>query len=276
LIRRALGGFFCFLVAAGARAAFEERPPSARAAALGEAMTAAGGGAEDWLYNPAALRGLSRAEAVSGYTRLLGEEGLPAGAVVLGVPTEKHGGWGVSFSQMGSAFYREREFSAGVAAFLSTGLAAGAAVTGSFLDMDRYGGASAWGLDAGVIARPHPRASLGFACKRLNHPRFPGARDGLPPSFRMGASFLPGRGARLSIDAVKPQDRSFSTRIGAELPMGKGFFLRAGGQTRPARYALGFGAAAPLFRLDYVFLTHPFLGDQHQVSMAFSWGPARS
>lgn len=266
-----------FLVAAlGVRAAFEEKPVSARLSALGEAGAGDAGAPDAWLANPAALRSLDRAWAVMGHTRLWGEGNLPLSSLAVAVPTERRGVFGASLIHFGNGLYAEREASLAHAFRPAPALSVGAGLTAYAVDVDRYGSSSAWGADVGLIGRPSPRTSLGFAVKRLNSPRLSGGEEAVPSQTRAGASVSLLRSTWLSAELAKSGGGPFAARIGVETFLATGLSLRAGGQSRPSRYAVGLGLLCPFGRVDYAFITHPFLGDQHLASLSFAWGRSRS
>lgn len=266
---------FCFFPAP-AHAAFEEKPLSARAASMGETGIGDADAPDAWLSNPAALGFLDRPQLTMSQTKVLGEASLPFSALGVGLPASSgRSGLGAVASYFGDGPYHEREIGLSGAARATPAAAVGASVNGSFLDMARYGGSSAWSVDAGVMGRPHPRVSLGFAVQRVNNPELAGIRNALPSVTRAGAAVSVFQGARLTLDLVKPRALPFSTRIGLELSPAPAFFLRAGGESRPGRYSFGFGIQTSFGRIDYAFLSHPFLGDQHQFSLTIFWGTRR-
>jgi hypothetical protein len=265
-----------FIAAGPVRAAFEEKPLSARAASLGETGIGDAEAPDTWLSNPAALGFLDRPQIAMTHTRLLGEASLPFSALGVGLPASSgRSGLGAVASEFGDGPYHEREVGLSGAVRATPSAAVGASVGGSFLDMARYGKAGAWTFDAGVLGRPHPRVSVGFAVKRLNNPGLPGVRNALPSITRAGAAVSVCPGARLTLEMVKPRDLPFSARAGLEMSPVPAFFLRAGGESRPGRYSFGFGIQTSFGRIDYAFLSHPFLGDQHQFSLTLLWGMRR-
>jgi hypothetical protein len=264
-------GTAAILACAPLSAAFEDGASSARAAAMGEAGAGDGAGPDAWLANPAALRSLDRRWAAASHTRLLGDATLPRSVLSAAFPTLKRGGFGLALSDFGNDLYRERTFSAGWAFRAAPSVSLGAAVGGYVLDVDRYGGGSAWGVDAGILGRPHPAVSWGVVLKKANAPRFSGAEDALPAATRAGFSARVARSAWLSAEAEKSRGDPFSIRVGLEAFPAAALALRAGGRTRPDRYTLGLGLLTRAGRLDYAYLTHPFLGDQHLVSLAVPW-----
>lgn len=253
------------------RAAFEEKPASARTAGLAEAGTAAGG-VESLFYNPAALRFSPRAELLSTRARLLALEDLPLTALAWAAPSRRLGAWGLGYLQFGAGAYREQEASLAHGFFLAPGAAVGWRLKYSRLDLRRYGSASAIGLDVGAAGRVHSTLDLGFSFHNANHPRLAGAGSDVPQSLRAGAALRPTARFLTLLDAVKPVRGKFSWRLGQEVRLSRPLALRFGAETRPDRFSIGTGWERGLVRVDYAFLSHPRFNDQHQVSFVLSWG----
>jgi hypothetical protein len=257
--------------------AFEEKPFSAKAAGLGEAMGAFAEGADSLAYNPAGLRFSRNREIVSGYTRLFSLEELSSlmGAVVW--PTEKSGVWGASYTQFGPTSFREREFSLGHGFFLTPHVAAGYTLKGSLLRVDRYGSAVGLGLDVGFLTRFDSRWSGGLVFRNANQPSLGKSPEGPSSSVRAGVVFRPWiGGSAVGVDAVKNAQGKTSYRWGSEFSLTPSFLFRFGLGTHPNRYSVGLGfclgkmTLGPM-ALDYAFLTHPFLPDQHQTTLRWKF-----
>lgn len=255
-------------------AAFEEKSLHARAAGMGGAGAADGAGPEAWAENPAALATLDRPWVTLSHTRLLGQSDLPVGGAGMSFPLGRSAGAGVSLTQFGGPLYRERELSAAHAFRIAPHACVGLAATQYALQVGRYGRAAAWGVDAGVLGEPHPRVSLGMVVRGLNRPRL-GGGETLPARSRAGMSVKWLRAAWLSAELARTGGEPFSLRLGVEVFPVPGFCLRAGGGSRPGRYALGLGALSSFGRVDYAYQTHPVLGDQHLVSLSFVAGRPR-
>ncbi|MGQ0645048.1 MAG: helix-hairpin-helix domain-containing protein [Elusimicrobiota bacterium] len=255
------------------RAAFEERPPSARAAGLAEAGSAAWAGGPEAYYNAAGLAFARRRELTAGYGRLFGLADLPFESAAYAGP-RTGGGAGLSFTQFGSALYREQELGLAGAFRLSPAAALGGGLKYSALRVKRYGSSAAWGLDAGGALRPHPKVDAGFSARNINHPSFEDGTQGPAPDLRAGLAFRPAAGFLTVLDAVKPVRGELSWRAGEEIAVSPFLDLRFGLRTAPNRYALGFGLRFKSFRLDYALLSHPLLQDQHHAGFGFAWGPA--
>jgi hypothetical protein len=253
-------------------AAFEEKPFSARTSALGGAVTAAAPEASSGLSNPASLRFLPRPEAQAAHTRLFGDEGLSVNSLSVAFPTRRFGSWGMVMTDFGNDLYREREGILSQSFLAAPRLALGCSVGLATVRMSRYGSLSAWGVDAGLLARVSPSIDFGWTARRLNRPRFSGAREGPPAESRFGAAMKVFRSMTLTLDAVRTPSGHLTYRSGQEWSLSSRLDIRAGVESRPARYAMGFGFQGWGGRMDYAFSSHPFLGDQHQAALSFPWG----
>jgi competence ComEA-like helix-hairpin-helix protein len=253
--------------------AFEEKPPSARAAGMSEAMTAVSGDANSLYYNPAGLRFSRHAEVMTGHTRLFGEAELPYQYFGAAVPTRRAGVWGVSYGQFGPAVYREQELAVTHSVFFNPKASFGYSIKRSALEQKRYGDASALGLDVGFLGQLHPKVKGGIAFRNVNQPRFGSSPEGPAQELRAGlaAKLLPG--FLTAFDVVKPADAELAYRIGEEVQLAPALSLRFGVQTRPNRYSAGVGLRVRIFRLDYAFLSHPYLHEQHHATFSVWWGP---
>ncbi|MBI4396408.1 MAG: helix-hairpin-helix domain-containing protein [Elusimicrobia bacterium] len=268
----AAGGCALFLVVAvGGQAAFEEKPFSARAAGLGEAMTALQEGT-DFFYNPAQLRTLRQGELVSGYTRLFSLPDLAQSSLACAFPTRSRGSWGMSARQFGNSMYREQEFSIAHSVFLSSPVALGYSFRLYRLSLSRYGSVSALGMDVGVLGRFHPKVSAGVSFQNVNQPNFSNTTEGPPQQMRFGLAFRPVPMSQTSFDLVRPVAGRVSLRAGQEMRGSSFLSVRFGAQTEPNRFSVGVGLNARGILLDYAYLTHPFLEGQHHVDLVFRWG----
>jgi DNA uptake protein ComE-like DNA-binding protein len=256
-----------------ARAAFEEKPPSARAAGLSEAMTAVVGDGNSLYYNPAGLRFSRHKEVLSSYTRLFSLSELPYHYFAMSLPTESRGAWGLSVSQFGPAPYREQEVALTHSVFLTPLAAFGYTLRRATLDVKRYGSASALCLDAGVAGQIAPPLKAGFSVRNINHANLGSSPEGPAQQLRAGLAFRPAGGFLTALDAVKPVDGEISYRAGQEVQLAPMLALRFGVETAPSRYSAGFGFRWKAVRIDYAFLTHPLLNDQQHASVSLWWGP---
>lgn len=271
-------GFFLIPLLLGGtlQAAFEERPFSARSAALGEAMTAVPGGADALYYNPAALGFSSGVELLSSHTRLFSLSELSYTSLAVVWPTSRWGAWGVGYNRFGPSFYQEEEASVAHAVRISSRASVGYALKRSSIRLRRYGSASALGVDAGVFGHWHPKGTVGFCFRNANRPRFGASPEGPSQEMRVGLTFRPLEMFLTSLDMVKPVRGGLSYRMGEEVRLAPLLTLRFGVETSPNRYSVGTAFSFKGGRLDYALLSHPFLPEQHHVSFSMSWGLPRA
>jgi len=253
-------------------ASFEEKPVSARAAGMGEAMAAVSGDANSFFYNPAGFRFSQHKELLTNYTRLFDVPDLPYQNFAVGLPTQKYGAWGLAYGQFGPSEYREQEFLLSHSVLLSPAAAFGYSIRREGLKLKRYGSTAAWGLDLGVVGQLHPKVKGGFAVKNLNHPNYGSSSEGPSQEMRAGVAFKALPGFLTSFDAVKPAEGALSYRGGEEIQISRVLALRFGVETAPNRFSGGLGLRFKIFHLDYAFLTHPFLHDQQHVTLSLWWG----
>jgi hypothetical protein len=263
------------LLAATARAAFEERPFSARAAALGEAMAGVSSGPDAAYYNPAALRFAEGAALTSGYTRLFNEDELAQGSLGAVLPTARRGAFGLSATSFGSSLYRETEAAVAWAGRVAPRASLGVALKGQDLRMERYGRLGAAQIDAGLFGKPHQKVGAGVAVKNLTQSGLGRTVESPPAMFSAGLSAELFPGGLTALAAAQESGGRATWRAGQEVRPHPALALRAGFETGPNRFALGAGFQAKGIRLDYALLTHADLPDQHQVNVSFFLGPPR-
>ncbi len=251
--------------------AFEEKALTARAAGMGESLTAATGDVNGILYNPANLRFLKGLEVSSGYTRLFHMSDLVHHALAFGLNTDRLGAWGFSYRQFGPSVFQEKELTLSHSVFLFSNAALGYSLKSSHLQMKRYGSSSAWGIDIGLLGRIHPLCDMGVSVQNINHPRFQGIPEGPEQTMRAGFGFYLFQGFITCLDMVKSVNSDMSYRAGQEISLGQVLQLRFGIQTKPNRYSAGIGFGVKMLAIDYAFLTHPYLEDQHHVSLSMKW-----
>ncbi len=253
-------------------AAFEEKPLTARSAGLGEAGAALAGDVSAVALNPAGLRFAQEKEFASGYTRLFNLPELTLQQFAVRWPTLRRGAWGLMARQFGSGPYQEQDVAFAQSCFLSSATAMGISLHRYSLRVERYGGMSGFGWDAGVLSRVHPRADIGASVQNVNGGGFLDSAEGPLQSLRAGVAIRPAANAVTLIDLVKPGPGSLSWRAGQEIRLGRTLAFRFGVETEPGRLSLGMGLFLGWLKMDYAVLTHPDLPDQHHVTLSLSRG----
>jgi hypothetical protein len=251
-------------------AVFEERPLSARSAALGESLAAAEG-TESATVNPAALGFFKGMEFRAGQSRLLGLAEFPHRTALCAFSTSHRAAMAVTADILGTDLYREQSVGVGAGFSLGDLLALGAAVRRADVHISRYGSAGAWAFDAGILGRVRPNLSLGAAAINLNHPRLGNSDEGPLPLWRGGLAWKPFPSLLTLVEAVKTPGDPYSWRVGQEAAVGSVLFLRAGFETVPSRWGAGLGARVKGMGVDYGFLTHPYLPEEHRFDVSWRW-----
>ncbi len=263
----------------------------ARGAALGQSYTALASDANALSWNPAGLGFLRRPEA--SYLRLehladmaynygafalpiragSGKIGLGAGIITLGTPAFDST-MGVappaSFSDLAGIFgaaYGTRTFAFGV--------------DGKYLLRD-VGGVkgTGWSFDAGVMARPGPRWSLGLAGSHLGPPvRFGASKEKLPSLLKAGLAWTfletPEHALRVTADqAVRFSSMTYCAGGGLEYVFHQIFALRGGfaGDHDRRDPSAGAGLDLDVFQVDYAYLPYGDLGTTHRLSALIRFG----
>jgi hypothetical protein len=251
-------------------AVFEEKPFSARSAALGESVVGSSMGLDGPHENPGSMVFTNRSGLSMGHTSLYGDSDIPSNALAGVYVTQHRGAFGFFVTDVGSSLYRERE--AGLAWGGKVGDRAGVGVTVKRQDVDveRYGRLSAYQLDGGLFGRPHPKVEAGVCLKNLTQSSL-GATPETPPAvLAAGMSIAALARGPTSVAVVSESGGSVSWRAGQEAWIHRSFALRAGFETEPNRFSLGMGFRFSVFSLDYGFMTHPLLPDQHLFNLSYS------
>ncbi len=278
------GVFFCFgiplCVQATAPVAFPFLgiSPSARGAALGEAMTAPGGDASAAFWNPALLANLKGGCFTAQENFFL--QGNDHSFLAFGVRQNKLGfGASLNFNHTGDLEARtgpstqplgtfsenEATLSGSGAYQITPKLSVGVTAKVLYQKMDVYDNFGA-GFDFGAAYEVAPRLRVGASVLNAGSD-FKLVSEGsrLPMAFRAGASFF-WRDFLFLSDAVFPRGGSAKTGWGVERQF-RNLFLRAGYQTGydEKNFSFGMGVKYRKFRLDYAFVPYQSdLGNAHR------------
>lgn len=261
--------------------AFEEKGAGARPMGMGGAFTGVADDVNAIYCNPAGLKLVRGVEVMTMATQIFGLKDLTYYLFGGVVPTRKIGAFGTSYSQFGCAEYRESEIIISYGQSFGTGIYFGLNAKVMSLRIkgasktSEYGGASAFGLDLGLLADISSRISLGVMAVNLNGPHLGKCSENLAQRVKVGTSFrfISGYIASLDIDLpissiiVEPV-----IKAGLELALSRNLAIRAGVENEPARFTGGIGFHWSVFAFDYAFLSHPFLNGQHQFSLSLHSG----
>ncbi|MDO8806123.1 MAG: type IX secretion system membrane protein PorP/SprF [Elusimicrobiota bacterium] len=299
---------FCLfaLLAAPARAAFEDVDAGARATAMSGAYAAQTDGASSLFYNPAGIIGLTRYEAAISQEKMLmgltDGSSLSRGGIAIGAPLVFGGSyWGAAAFGLDSlsldSLYSESRMRLGYAYPVKDNLWVGLALArmGVTYGSDLYTainpvlqsatGKSAMGIDIGAIYRLESM-DLGLSIQNANEPdlgiKYPNKVDrkiGLGVAFKRETYtwdfdlVISGADLRLKTGAEIPlMAKKFNSRVQA-----RGGFSLGSRDYRSA--SAGFGYNGGAYRVDYSFV-YPLSGisgtmGSHQLGVVVAWGEPR-
>lgn len=261
--------------------AFEEKGAGARPMGMAGAFTGVADDVNAIYCNPAGLKLAKEVEVMGMTTRLFGLKDLAFYLFGGVVPTKSVGAFGLSYSQFGCSEYRESQTIISSGQSLGSGIYFGFNVKIMSLKIkgasasSEYGRASAIGLDVGALADISSKFRLGVMAMNLNSPRLGNCPENLAQRIMVGTSFRLASGYITSVDLHLPMSSIMvepEIRAGFEVTISRNFSLRIGIDNDPARFTGGFGFRWNIFRLDYAFLSHPFLNDQHLFSFSLHLG----
>lgn len=256
------------------RAAFEDKIPAARPAAMGGGFVSVPNDANGIFYNPASLGGLSSANISLTQTSLFNLPDAPYMTFAAAFPTKNLGSMGFAYTQFGGSLYKETELTLSHSFPLARGVYCGYNIRNQAVDMKTFGGAAGMGLDAGFYAAMPNNISAGFSASNITGPMLGSTDEALPQVYRMGVSYYPAAGVILLLETSKDLlANDLSYHGGAEINVSKNFAFRAGTKTNPSGFATGFGFAAGIFRINYAMLTNPILDAQHFFTLGLKFGP---
>lgn len=295
------------LLAAPARAAFEDVDAGPRAAAMSGAYAAQTDGVSSIFYNPAGVIGTVKYEAALAQQKLFmglsDGSSLSRSAIAFGAPLEFGGGkyWGTAALGVDTlsldSLYSETRLRVGWAYPLKENFWFGAALARMSLTYgsDQYTavnpvlagakGASGMGLDLGAVYSLDP-LDVGFSIQNANEPDL-----GLKYANKVARKMTLGlalKKAAFTWDAdLSVTGSDLKIRSGAELPFMRDTFgdkaLARGGLSLGSRdyraLSAGFGYRSGVYRVDYSFV-YPLSGlagttGSHQLGVAVAWGDAR-
>lgn len=279
------------LAAGSSGASFLRVGQGARAAAMGEAFTAAADDVDALYWNPAGLTQVKRLQMVFDHAAWLDNTGVEHAAFAVRTGTAAVAGAGLTYLNTGDIRrankygYEEGFYSAGDLAltfayarqFRKFRAGASAKVVQERIESSS---ARAFAADAGVLLQPSARLRLGASLKNLGSSlTLYKTAAPLPMSARAGLALQFTKNLLLAADAHLPFDDSLSLHFGAEYQYpstvkGARLSLRAGFKTSAMSYlgaaagaSVGFGLEAGAVGFDYALAPYGDLGLTHRLGL---------
>lgn len=259
---------FLLLASSGvAKAAFEERLFSTRAAALGGAYAALLNGQSAIFGNPSSLAYAKFRRASVLHGRSFGLKELANSGISIPVYSGREN-IEIGLSRFGFALYHEDIISIGIGKRIMKNAAVGLALRYLSTEILGYGSASTLGLDMGFSVKINSALNLGVSAKNINAPKLSKSGGALARSVRIGASFVVDENVLLIAEYQKEENAVSVYRFGAEIEILSDQYLRFGITSDPSGFSTGFGFKLDKIDMSYSFNTHPYL----ESSQFFSFG----
>lgn len=179
---------------------------------------------------------------------------------------------GASGSRYGFDLYREVDLHLSYGREINGLFSFGGSVHYYHLSIERYGSASTFGVDVGLLARFSDQVRWGFTAFNVNGPSIGSSREKLPQVFVMGGAYSPIPEAELIADLEKDIRYPVQLHVGVQYSPLDVLALRAGTNSEPSVLCAGVGIHYSLIQLDYAFTNHADLGVTHHVSLSLYLG----
>ena len=257
---------FLFLITCS-NASFEDKPLAARPAAMGGAYAALSNDSNAAFFNPAGLNMFSATTLSFSQVSLYNESDLKYSGLGLSVPTLAAGSFGFNYASFGASYYKENEIIFTHSFMLAPGAYFGYNIRQQKLAISGAGSAAAMSLDAGAIGSISPALSIGIYSRGINRPTLAG--EDTYRELAGGVCYRPFRGMLASLDWTIPADRTDDImKLGVEMNVLPSFCVRFGAQPSLQRASFGFGLMLKYLDIDYAFVTHETLDNEHLFSVA--------
>jgi hypothetical protein len=180
------------------------------------------------------------------------------------------GALGVSGERFGSGLYREITGTVTLARSFS-GVDLGLGLSLQNISIAGYGGASAFGVCAGIRGKLTRELAVAASARNLNAPRIGSSNEELPQDYRAAVSYDPAASLTLTADYAKQTGFEPSANVGVEYRFIEEFCVRFGFSQLPELSSAGVGIRAGMFRVDYALTYHTDLGVSHVATLSLLW-----
>lgn len=282
-----LGIAFSSLAFAGGEetGGFMNLASSVRSVGMGGAYVGIGEGIESLNYNSAGLAGLTRREALLGYTKHFAD--IPLSSIAYGQPILK-GAFAIKVFLMNTDGGEEANMNGRtgkkvdvscrlISLSYATEFAQNVKIGGNVNLIDQnYAGykGNTFSLDLGILGKFDPM-SLGLSLNNLGSDvEIDNVKNSLPFNIKAGLGYKIRENILIGCDVEKPEGSSLVFHVGTEYNLLPDIDLR-GGYSSISGYSLGFGIRSYgagvmkniLAQIDYAYLYHPSLDSSHRVSL---------
>ncbi len=267
---------------------FDARYPSARAAAMGDALVAMPD--EFWAAytNPAALASLSGWQVGSAVQRPFNQTFLQNAFFSAALPlSSTYGNLALSFEffgvkYQGATLSRENTLTLSHGFYLMNDIHSALSLgyniryyywdLGESVEGRKLGAAGALGLDIGLQANLYHRVFAGVYVYNINAPTLgKNVPYDLPQRIVVGAAYRPITEVVTTISFDKTLGFDTQLQGGVEFWPVRWLALRVGATTNPNRFTAGLGLKIKGLKIDYSFQNHPVLPETHKIGIIYQF-----
>lgn len=252
-------------------AAFEYTITGARPAAMGGAFVALANDPDALVMNPAGLTRIAGNIIGVSYSRPYGLSNLSLGILGYVHPTGK-GAWGLGLRSFGNGVYRENTFGLSRGNAFGETIHFGATINVFHLSIQRFGTATAIGIDLGTHIRLSKELWAGLSISNINTPNLGKSGERLPRRIHLGLRSSPEKDLICVAELQTDMACQTQFRIGQEYRISPFLSIRFGLSTGPTNFTGGAGFYLGRHRIDYAYTSHSVLGATHQASMTIHIG----
>jgi len=189
------------------------------------------------------------------------------------------GNVGLGFSHFGYSLFQSDKIVLGYSQQLFKGFSMGLQVNYfSVRQSEYYGNLNAVTFEAGVLAKPNDRLSIGaYVFNPINLSYFEDNQSKMPVTLRIGMSYLFSKSLLLSVETGKSINGYTPVfRTGIEYYINEQFALRTGIALVPVEYSFGLGynnvfGNKNKFGFDLAFAYHEVLGSTPKLSVNYEF-----
>ena len=219
--------------------------------------------------NPAGLAAIPSLTFAAGYENKFTVKDLSAKSVV-GVFPIKNYRLGASFQTYGNSSYSLSKTGISLARAFGKNLLTAITLNHHQLNIENYGNARAFSVEAGVQIEALPNFWLGAHLANPNQSRFENNTDELIPAhLKFGAAFIMSDKLLISSEIEKVLDAQMDFKIGLEYKILELLALRGGISANTFKQYAGFGLNYQKFELDFSVSSHPVLGYSPQIAIGY-------
>lgn len=251
---------------------FENIDMGARAVGLNGAFTSLSNNSLAIFYNPAGLGQIKYRDFSVFYNPApFGLTELSSAAFTFAEPT-KYGVFGSALRSYGFDLYKETGIMVSYGNSFKNRIFYGVNLNLYHLNIQNYGTATSFGLDAGAMAYINKYLRWGFFGKNITGSTIGSSKEKIAQVYRTGLNYKPVNEVNLLLEFEKDVKYPLSVRAGFEYSLLDYVDLRAGVGSEPASFTGGIGFNYGLFTLDYALYKSQDLGITHQGSLTINFG----